>query len=327
MKTHVFVAGAIVWLALCPAPGLADATLLYHSDVKVNPDLPPQVAQAMANQMTAAMPERTSMQFRNGKEFYSSGVRDSLTDFHKKEVTLIDRQTKRYVTVPFDSFGEELRKMMPQNLPASPELLTHFESRPTKRTATIQGIEGEEHESVLTISLAPSASGPAAAPASPFMRMVMHIWMPKASEVARIPALREISRYDLLADTPTSPLASLQTMAKQFPGIMEGIMGFIKELRASGSAVVLRMDTDMSMPLLIAQLKQRGGPDTPKFDAETPLMSVNYILRSVSTESLDDSLFQVPDGYQSSTLADMLKDRTQHAPPSPAPNPQPNPAP
>jgi hypothetical protein len=152
MRTTLHLGYApVVSLVLSPALVLADATLRYQTEVKINPDLPPQLAQTVAKGSAASVPEQSSMQFRNGKEFYATGKQDSITDFRKKEITVIDRETKRYATVRFEGFGEGVRRALPPSPPATAQVKSHFETRATNRTAIIQGIEGQEHESVRTI--------------------------------------------------------------------------------------------------------------------------------------------------------------------------------
>ena len=77
---------------------------------------------------------------------------------------------------------------------------TNLESRSTGRTAAIQGIQAEEQEFVLTMDM-PLPGGPATP--SPFMKMVMQVWIAKPEETQRVPALQEIQ--ELTAHRPAPP--------------------------------------------------------------------------------------------------------------------------
>lgn len=62
-------------------------------------------------------------------------------------------------------------------------------SKLTGRTQTIQGIEAEEREFLMSVD------GPAMPnmPAGPFMRLRMEFWTAKSSETTRVALLRELA--------------------------------------------------------------------------------------------------------------------------------------
>ncbi len=84
-------------------------------------------------------------------------------------------------------------------IPAMPEearaalasMKTSVDSRNTGRTASIQGVQSEEHEFVLSIEM--PAGGPPMA--GPMMKMLVQMWTAKAEEAQRIPALQEVQNY------------------------------------------------------------------------------------------------------------------------------------
>jgi hypothetical protein len=45
------------------------------------------------------------------------------------------------------------------------------------------------------------------------------------------------------------------------------------------------------------------------FDPDSPLMQVNKELVEISTAAIPDSVFQVPEGFQSAPVADIIKDQ------------------
>jgi len=294
----------VVLFALIPALCRADVTVRYQIEVKLNPNLPPQMAQGVQKGL-ANSPTVSSLLFRDGKQYSVSGEQEGITDLRRKEVTFIDRQGKRYATVPFDQLGDVLRQAVNKTAPAAPTFSSHFEARPSNRTESIHGILGEEHEWVLTADLGATAS------TGVLLRMDMHVWTAQGSEIARVPALRELSEYDLPPDSPANPLSSLQSGLAQLPGVGEGFGGMLKELQSSPTHVILRIEIDLSMPMVVALMKQGVAGSSVSLDPDATLMSMTFELSDLSTDPLPDTLFQVPPGYQAASLSDILKDQIQ----------------
>lgn len=292
----------------------ADVSTRFKTTIEINPSLPPQLAQAFTKGMALSVPAEIVGRFRNGKEYCTSAIVDSIFDFSKKEVTLIDRQGKNYATVPFEQFGEEIRRAIaqdPQVMAAGMQTIgqmkSHFDARTTGRTASIQGIQAEEHEYVLTVDM------PAQPPPNggTLIRMAMHIWTADASEAERVPAIGELAGYGLFSSSATSPLSSIETMLRQLPGLGDGMASLVKELQSAGTHVVLRTEVELAMPAVIEQLKQSPAGAGLNFDPDAPLMRVNNELSEISTAAVPDSLFQVPDGYQAVPLAAILTAQNQ----------------
>jgi hypothetical protein len=65
----------------------ADVTLRYKMEIKLNPSLPAQMTQAMQG-TNAALPKESSMQFKSGKGYSSSGL-NTICDFGKQEITVL----------------------------------------------------------------------------------------------------------------------------------------------------------------------------------------------------------------------------------------------
>jgi hypothetical protein len=228
---------------------------------------------------------------------------------------LLDPAGKKYGIIQFDKFGDEIAAAMPQ-MPeqakaAMAAMKTHVESKTTGRTATIQGIESEEHQIEMTVDGPPMPN----MPQSPTMRMVMHVWIAKTSEIMRVPAVRELAGYHLFAASTMNPAASIQKAFMQMPGFGEAMAGMAKGLQ-SGTQVILRMQVEMFMPMFAAMMKQRpAGSDQPgaAVDAEAPFMEMNQEATEISTASIADSVFQIPAGYQSVAVSEILKDMTTKA--------------
>jgi hypothetical protein len=299
----------LVWLTLLGLPALrADVTLRYKTQVDINPNLPQQITQQAMKTLDASLPPSETRQFKNGKMF-SSGSQAAIIDFTKREITLLDPAGKRYATVPADRYGDEIARAMPE-MPAEAKagmaaMKGHAESKATGRTATIQGVECDEREIVMTVDLPPMPN----VLAGPMMRMVMHIWTAKASEAARVPAIGELAGYNLFSIAGMDPVTSMAKTFQQIQGFGDTMATLMKELQSGGTSVFLRMQMEMYMPMLAALLKQMpNSPAGAGFDADAPLVHVNQELAEISTAPVPDSVFRVPEGYQSVPAADLLKD-------------------
>jgi len=226
---------ALISLAMLAIPALdADVTLRYKTEVSFNPALPPQMAQAMPG-MEAVLPKESSVQLRNGKGFSSSGANVSMCDFSKQEMTLLDNEGKRYATLPFAQFGDAFAGAMPE-MPSQPagmmaSMKSHFESKATGRTETIQGIEGEEHEFVMTVDAPALPNMPSG---GPMMRMVMRFWRARPGEVMRVPAVREVAGYNLFAAATMNPVSSMEKVFRQMPGFANNFAAVYKEMPIRG---------------------------------------------------------------------------------------------
>jgi hypothetical protein len=286
----------------------ADVTLRYKTEVKLNPALPAAFAQQTTKGMAAAVPAETVLQLKDGKGYSSFGGYRSITDFQKQELTLIDAENRRFTTAPADRFLDEYAKTIAE-LPAEARaaiasMKVAAETRVTGRTASIQGIEAEEREVVLTIE------GPALpnAPQGPMMRLVMQLWTARDSETLRVPAIRELKGYNLYAYATMNPAGSLEKILRQMPGMGEGLAKVREGIQAANAAL-LRSHTTMFMPGLAAMLKQMPPGQTPfgaDFDADAPFLEINQELAELSTAAIPAAAFQLPEGYQEAPLSELV---------------------
>jgi len=288
----------------------ADVTLRYKTEVKLNPNLPSSMQPMSA--IDAVVPHETIVQYKDGKGASSQGAMTSITDFATQELTILDHEGKRYSTLPYAQFADTAKAAMPpvsgQAAAAVAGVKTHIDSKASGRSATIQGIEADEREFNISVD-APDLPNMPTVP-GPMIRVVMHIWMPKPGEALRIPAVREVSGYSQFAAATMNPMSTIEKILGQMPlaGNMKSIMN---ELNSTGSNLILRMEIEMFMPMLDALLKQAPAGANPlgtNFDSRAPLMTMNQELASISTETVADAAFRVPDGYQPAAAADILKD-------------------
>lgn len=302
---------SLIGLTLLALPALhADVTLRYKTEIKLNSALPAQMTQPALAAMGDSLPKESSLQLKNGKGSSISGWNTSICDFTNQEITLLDNEGKRYATLPFKQFGDEIANAMPQmNSQAAgmmQSMKARVETKLTGRTAVIQGVEGEEREVVMTLDAPPMPN----MPASPMVRMVMHIWNAKASEVLRVPAVREAAGYNLFAAATMNPVSSLESAFRQMPGFMDNLAALYKEMQAGATPVILRMQMQMFMPMMGAVMKQmaaRGNPSGAGFDPDAPLMEMNQELADLSTAAIPDAVFQIPRGYTSAPAGDIVK--------------------
>jgi hypothetical protein len=288
-------------LALTLSVAHADVTLRYKMEIKTNSALPAQIARVM--------PQETVLRLKGGKGFSSSMGFNSITDFTTKEMTLLDTAGKRYAKLPYDQYGEEVARAMPE-MPAEaranmPSMKTDVSpARVTGRTAVIQGVEAEERE------IAVSVDGPAMPnmPPGPMVKMVIQLWSAKPGEVLRVPAIRELTGYSLWSYTTMNPAVFMGKAMKQIPGFSDIFDPLMKEMMEG--ATVLRVHMDMFMPAMAAMMQRMpagSNPSGASFDPNEPFMQMNQEVVELSTAPVPDSVFQIPEGYQEAPASDLIK--------------------
>lgn len=301
----------------------ADVTLRYKTDVKMNPNLPAMIAQqATQGMMNGAMPTDISMQLKGGKGYTAAGITTAIVDFTKQEITLLDKDGKRYATVGVNDFADQMIAAMPampdQAKAMMAAMKSHFTAKSTGTTATIAGVESEER--ILDISV----DGPAMPnmPEGPLMRMVMHVWTAKQGEVMKNPAIRELAGYNLYSYAVMNPVGMMEKMFQQMPGMGDAFTGMVKELKSGGTPAVMRMQMEMYVPMIAAIMKQN--PQTAAmfggFDGDSPLMTMTQDVAELSSAAVPDSAFQIPEGYKSAPAVDVIK--TMFSKLTPAAKPQ-----
>ncbi len=224
MQRNIHLQRRIFIFAACVVvPALhADVTLRYESKVSLNPSLPPLMTEPMTKSMSQALPASSTQQYRNGKMFVAVGRFNAIIDLGRREITMLDPSGQRYATVPVEQYADAVAGAIPE-LPSQAQAMMasmkgHYESKLTGRTETIQGLEAEEREVLMTVD-APSMPGlpQGALPPGPMMRMAMHVWTSKGSEALRVGALREIAGYQVLSLDMIDPMASMGNNILDFP--------------------------------------------------------------------------------------------------------------
>jgi len=314
-------AGFVLLLAPLAPSMRADATLRYHTDVKTAGAI--GIALPL-NQVLGPMRDMV-IRVKGNKAYSSQGNLASIMDLMTQQLILVDAPHKRFASVRASQYAEQVKTAVPavpeQTRAVFASMKSKMESRSTGRTAAIQGVQAEEREFVLTIDMA-LPGGPATP--TPFMKMVMQIWTAKPEETERVPALQELRNYTASAVSSLNPAEMMKQVLGGLPGMGDSIGAMMEEIRNKG-AMSLRMHTELFMPVLALmsqQLpRQPGQPALPALDPNAPLLQMNQEVVELSTDPLDDSLFQVPQDYQAASVEDILKGAVAAAAPAVLPPP------
>ena len=315
------IRGFILLLFLSATPVLnADVTIRYKMDFNLGSFVPPAAQQQLSAQKLP-FPAVIVMQIKGDKGYSNAGLIASLLDFTKQQITVIDSTHKVFATVYMKDFPGEIGGAMP-NMPAIPpaaqkileSVKSNFSVQKTGRTDTIMGVKAEESELTLTIDV----PVPADLPLPPGMfkpgeivtivKMVMQIWNATPAELQRVPALNELASH-MSATRLMNPVGWMQQMLGRLPGLSGGSAPMLDYFSKS-DAPILKSHTEIYMPIMarIAQMLQAQGQTPPAgLDANAALAETNTEAVEISGAALDDSMFQVPADYQSTTLTDLFK--------------------
>jgi hypothetical protein len=283
----------------------ADVTLRYKTEMTMN--LPSAVAAAASSAMNNALPHETVLLEKDGKALSSFNTYNAITDFNTKQVVLLDTAGKRYAKTDPAQFLDATAAAMPQ-IPAAASALfasmkmTVSPARVTGRTAIIQGVEAEEKEIVLTVD-GPQIPG---MPPGPMVREVLQIWLAKQSEILRVPAIRELTGYQLWSVATTNPAAAIGALLKQLPGAAD----MIETMKSAQQGVMLRMHVAMFMPSMAQVLRAMpagNNPGAAAIDPAAPIMEMNQEAVEISSAAIPASSFAIPEGFQEVPAADLIK--------------------
>jgi TonB family protein len=271
----------------------ADVTIRYKIDYKLTASLPPAMINQALQQMDSSMPKEAVIQVKGNKGYSNYGRMTYLTDFGAGEITLVDAAGKRFATMPMKDFADKLGASVPA-MSAQTSIKSNFSSTKTSRTDTIQGVAAEESEMVISMDMAEPIG---AQPAGPLMKMTMRVWNAKPKEALRVPALRQWAGYAAYSNYLMNPLTALQ---KVFAGMPGSTQGFASMMEEKSKGLLLKSHTEIYMPML-SRLAQPG------FDANAPLMEITNEIVELSADPVDDSVFQLPDGYQAAPAEELMK--------------------
>jgi len=267
----------------------ADVTVRYQVDYKLAASLPPAIMGSTLQQMASSIPKEAVIQVKRDKGYSNYGKITYLTDFAKQEITLVDAASRGFATMSMKDFADKLGASIPamtsQAQLSMGSIKSNFSTWKTGRTDTIQGIAAEENEMVISMESAdpiePQAAGP-------LMKMVLQIWSAKPEEALRVPALRQWAGYAAYSNYLMNPLTALQKIFASMPGSAKGFTSILEEKTKS---LLLKSHTEVYMPMM----------------SRLPLMEINNEIVELSAEPVNDSIFQLPDGFQSAPVEELMK--------------------
>jgi hypothetical protein len=291
-------------LLFCAVGLRADVSFTTTFNIELGPGMQP-VAQAIGDSLHNAMP---AYRVRIKGSRYASQVNDLniISEPDGEKITLIDLQTKSYATGTLaDLLGEmkgaatfppQLQQMMSS---------VQISSRKTGRTDVVEGVTVGEREITLSmkIPIPESAGGP-----SPEMKMLMHIWSPLPGEIERVPALREIQTATAgAAGNPLLGQNMLQTFTSMFP--MGDLVKKLSDEMSQDRSYPLRSEFEITMPGLAEMIGRTNPAGTSSPVPSGPLFVMTMQVKELSTTPIDDSVFQIPGGYQPVPFPDLAKKR------------------
>ena len=304
-----------LWICAA-APLRADVTVRYESDMKMTSLMPSpagdQAEKARHDRMSGMM--RAPLRMKNGKSWTSVGQWTYIVDYTSQQLTLLDKEHKTFTKLPSAEFsvkmGERMAAIMPQMPAAMKESMeamkTSVESKKTGRTDTIQGIQAEEREVVMSVEM-PNLM-PGASETGMSLKMVMQIWTARPEEALRNQAVREFTGYSIYANQFMNPLAAMQKMMGSMPGFAEVFKPLAGEM-SQNNAMMLRWRMAIYMPLSAAMRKRmaESNPSGGTIDPDAPFMQMTQEAVEVSSAPVEESIFQVPADYQTVPADEFLK--------------------
>ena len=300
-------------LAFCGASRLpADVTIRYQTDFQLSAGMPPMIEQAMKPAL--AKTSSLSVRMKGSKAWSTSRGIVEIIDLAKDELTLVDPTHHTFATFPASEFAGKMAAAMPQ-IPAAQmkamqdamsSIKTKVDSKVTGRTDTIQGVQAEEREIDITMDLPTPAATPQT---SPSVRLAMQIWNAKQGEALRVPAIRELTGFNLWQKYFLDPAGMIAKIAGKMPGIGEMVTPLLRETLKNQS-VILRIHVEMYMPFM-AKLAQtmaaQKGETANAIDPEAPIIQMNQEVVELTDAPVDASLFEVPKEYTAAPADEMIR--------------------
>jgi hypothetical protein len=298
---------------------LADATLRYTVDFKTAMPLPGGAASLMP------VSGPSVIRVKGDKTISTQGDLTSIDDVAANQTIYVDAAHMRYAAGTIEDFKKAMSSATQSAIPSLPPEVqgvmqmfrADVQTRKTGRTETIQGVRAEETELAfsLNMDLPPGIPLPPNFPAGgPVMRLVMQIWQAGADDVAKTPGLAEFARHNAGANGLSDNSILIRSLPAALPG-MEQVMGkFMDTLKdlLSQPGVTLRTHMEGTSPLLAAAaplLRAQGQALPQGLDANAPLFSMTSEIVEISTAPIDDSVFQIPEGYRKVEFDEILRDQ------------------
>jgi TonB family protein len=303
---------ALICLALtsCGAPGLrADVTIRYQANLKPAAGLPPAMEQAV--NAAQYMPSSTLICMKGHQAYSASDDRIAIIDIVKQEMTLIDASHKTFATFPISEFASKIAAAMPAGQTvaaktAMASIKTKVDSKMTGRTETIQNVRSEEREITISMDMQMPPTLPQTGPST---RLVMQIWTAQQGEALRVPAIRELTGFNLWQKYFLNPLNMVEKLGANSPGAAGMITPIVEELYRNQS-VILRMHVDVYMPTVAAmaqQMARQTENSAAAIDPNAPIVEMSQEVVELSSAPVDASLFEIPKEYAAVPADDLIR--------------------
>jgi TonB family protein len=285
----------VIFLGLCAVQaGLADLTMRHTFTFKFGSFLPAQATEAIQQQVGSRLADGTTTQIKGDRVCTSMGQMLSVADYAKGEITLIDPKTKRFATVPIAEYPAKI--LAAQKMPPMPpdaqrifdNMKLEVKTSKSGQTETIHDIRAEEHLLVISMELSAGMQ----------MRSEIHIWAASVDALQQKPELRELAAY---AGRPKGGLDPVEMMTKSLaglPGMGEKLRGPMQEMMKAAGGAVIRMRAATYMPAMAQAMGVSGSGE--------PVTEVTMELAELSMAPIPDSRFEVPAGYQSAPIEDLI---------------------
>jgi TonB family protein len=301
MQLRILRPALLIALSTLPA-ATADLTVRYKLTFKAGEGMPPQAATAL-DPIAKQLPAETVTQFHGDMARSEIMGKTTLTDYARRQVTILDPKERRFATVPLDDYPNAVSASTPPLPPGTAEALRNlkvaFENKDTGRIDTIYGIRAEERAIVMTISM------PATQGQSFSLRIQMGIWRPLADEMARVPELQEYAAWTARAKKSMDLAEMLSRIFAAMPGVGDQLRSALESFAKAGDGPLLKMEGAVSMPGLADLMRQQGAAAPAGLNPNGNLVEMTWELAELSTTPLADSLFAVPDGFQSVSMKDL----------------------
>jgi hypothetical protein len=296
------IAGAVFMVFCAMRAGRADLTMRYTITFKLGSFLPPQALDAMKQEMGNRIPEGTTVQIKGDRVYTSMGRMISIADYASGQITVIDPETKRYATVPLADFpakavgAQRLPPMSPDAQRIFDNMKLDVKSSKTGRTETIQGMRTEETLMVLTMEVTAGMQ----------MRTEIHNWKAGLEDLKGTPAMRELAVWAGRPKAGLDPVDVVTKVLEGMPGMGEKLRAPMQEMMKAAGGAVIRTRLATYIPMMAQTL---GGT------ADQPVAEVATDLAELSTDAVPDSRFEVPAGYQTASMEDLLAAMFPSTPP------------
>ncbi len=285
----------------------ADLTLRYTTEVMIGGTLPAAVATAMKQQMAVNVPKERVIRIKGDKTLSDIGTLTAVIDNSAAEITLIDSAIKKYARLSMADFAAALQSNIPAMPAAAQQLIQNMKfdvhTSVTGQVGMVSGIRADEHLTTMTMSM--DLPGLPASPA-PTMRMETHTWLASPDDLNRIPALRQYAVYAQRALSMVNSADALKEVFNQVPGFGDIMRKAMEEVTGNAGSLTVKTVEKVYIPLMAQLTQNQADPNSPVIP-DSPIIEMRTDLTTISSDAIDDSVFDVPADYEVVSVAEIVK--------------------